>query len=93
MLIEHDDVEVDLVTGAVSQDEVPGPRVRAWNRRVSKVFERGHRRRHVALLDHDVEVLVAAGHGSQTRVDGPAAVQPDADAVGVHDVEDAQNNR
>ena len=58
VLVEHDDVEVDLVPGVVAQDEIPDARVGTRHRRVSTTLQNGNSHRYVALLDDDVDVAV-----------------------------------
>ena len=56
--VEDDDVEVDLVAGVVTKNEIPGPRVMPWHRPIAASGQNIDRRRQILLLDDDVEVGV-----------------------------------
>jgi hypothetical protein len=81
-------VEVDLVSGVVAEDEVPGAGVVTGNRRIPTLPQGGDGRRRVALLDDDVEVAVTPGSAAQAGVyvcgpalSCPAGIQHPVDAA------------
>lgn len=86
--VEDDDVEVHLMPGVIPEDEVARGRVIAGHVVVAPFPERSYERRGVLLLDNDVEVSVRPGLLSETRIDRPAAVDPDPNAERFDEVEE-----
>jgi len=93
LVVKYNCMHVDQAAERIPQDKVPRAGIVSIDIAITPRREQAAQRRHIGLLDDDVDVAVSPGLFAEQGVDTPSAVHPGVDKVVFQHPHDLDNIR